>query len=168
MKAIASLIIISAISVCVFGETPAVPSRGEIKTAASYILSCDCGNSVGDPGYAEKAKILKDAGAAIVPVLTELVGDKSLSTWFVANAARSASQYPLSTDFRTALRTRRDDRQFDHDPGALLGVFEYFAISGDASDLKWMESAINRMDESRKYFAARPMKKLRERLAPKN
>src|SRR5690349_22568295 len=99
-------------------DTPAIPSKDAIKKAAAYIYSCDCGNSVADPGYPESARVLRDSGPAIVPALVELVPDKTLSAWFAGNAGRVATRHPLSEPLRAALRLRREDKSFDSDPGA--------------------------------------------------
>ena len=148
-------------------DTPAIPSKDAIKKATAYIFSCDCGNSVSDPGYPESAKILRDAGPAIVPALVELVPDTTLSAWFVGNAGRVATKHPLSEPLRAALRLRREDKSFDSDPGAMLGVFEYFATFGDHTDLAWMEAAVSRLDDSRRPYATKPIQQLRERLSRK-
>jgi hypothetical protein len=147
-------------------DAPSKPSKDAIKNAAAYILSCDCGHCVEDPGYAENAKLLKDAGEALVPVLVELVADKTLSTWFVNNAAYRAGSFPFSQPFCDALRLRREDEQFDHDSGAMLGVFDYFGRFGDRTDLEWMERAMSRLDD-RGIYAQHHVQKLRERLARK-
>lgn len=141
------------------------PSRDALKKAASYILSCDCGNSKLDPGYQESSKLLSDAGAALIPVLVELLGDDEQSTWFVNRAARCASGFPFSQPFCDALRLRRDDKRFDHDSGAMLGVFDYFAKFGDSTDLAWMEAAVSRLEIPQ--YAAASIQQLRERLSRK-
>lgn len=135
-----------------------------LRNAAVQVLSADCGNSVFDPGYQEHAQMLKEAGPAVVPVLTELVADKGRSVWFVSNAARTVSVYPFSEPFRQALRGRRDDPIFRLDHGARLGVFEYFAAFGDAADLAWMEEAAGSLDETRRPYADKPIGELRRRL----
>jgi hypothetical protein len=104
-------------------DAPASATKAALKKAAAYILSCDCGNSGSDPGYRENAKLLKDAGVAVIPVMVELLDDDKLSTWFVSSAAYRASQFPFSQAFSDALRRRRDDKRFDYDSGAMLGVY---------------------------------------------
>jgi hypothetical protein len=97
-------------------DAPKPPAKEEIRAAAAYILSCDCGNSVMDPGYAEKSAVLEQAGAAVVPILTEMLADKTLSPWFVQAATARAGWYGFSPAFHKALRLRREDRRFDDDP----------------------------------------------------
>ena len=147
-------------------DAPAAPSKDALKKAAAFILSCDCGHSVSDPGFPENAKLLADAGPAIVPVLVEMLADDARSTWFVSSAAHRASTFPFSEPFRDALRRRRDDKRFDQDSGAMLGVYEYFAREGDDADLLWMERSLSRLDD-RRNSAAKSVQKLRERLPRK-
>lgn len=145
-------------------DGPKVPAKEEIRAAAAYILSCDCGNSVEDLGYAEKSGVLEQAGAAVVPILTEMLADEKLSAWFVQNAAAQAGRYGFSPAFHEALRLRREDRRFDEDPGAFLGVYAYFARFGDKTDPAWMEKSLGRFDDRRR-IAEESVRKLRVRLA---
>jgi hypothetical protein len=117
-----------------------------------------------DPGYPEHAQLLNDAGPAVVPVLTEMVGDRHLSAWFVSSAAHWAARYPFDERFRQALRGRRDDSEFGHDHGARLGVFRYFVAFGDESDLAWMERAAETLDKRRRPIGDEEIRKLRARL----
>lgn len=166
MKTFISLILFVLIHSLAEAADP-TPSKDAIKKAAAYILSCDCGNAVSDPGFAESSKILKDAGPAIIPALVELVPDTKLSPWFVGNAGGIATNYPFSEPLRAALRVRREDKAFEHDPGAMLHLFDYFVAFGDQHDLVWMESAISRMEPFRRSYAAKPLQKFRERIFSK-
>jgi hypothetical protein len=144
--------------------SPAPSTPEALRRAAAQVLSADCGLSVCDPGYPEHAQLLKDAGPAVVPVLTEMVGDRHLSAWFVSRAAHWAARYPLDERFRQALRGRRDDPEFGHDHGARLGVFRYFVAFGDESDLAWMERAAETLDATRRPIGDEEIRKLRARL----
>lgn len=144
---------------------PAVPTPEELRRAAEQVLSSDCGNSVLVGGYQEHARMLRDAGPAVLPVLTEMVADERLSVWFVGRAADTASAFALSKPFRQALRGRRDDPRFGHDHGARLAVFDYFAAFGDATDLAWMVRAAGTLDEARRPYADKPIGVLQRRLA---
>lgn len=166
MKTRILLLFLVSVVVADGADVPAAASKDALKKAAAYILSCDCGNSAGDPGYAENAKLLNDAGPEIVPVLVELLADDKLSTWFVSNSAYRASRFPFSQRYCDALRRRRDDKRFDHDSGAMLGVYEYFAQVGDRTDLEWMERSLSRLDDRRTY-AEKSVQKLRDRLSRK-
>jgi hypothetical protein len=152
-------LVAAALAVAGCRPAPEAEAPEALRRAAAQVLSADCGNSVFDAGYQEHARILKDAGPAVVPVLTEMVADRGLSIWFVGNAAQ-----PDSEAFRQALRGRRDDPAFGHDHGARLAVFDYFAACGDASDLAWMERAAESLDETRRTYADEPIGELRRRL----
>ncbi len=135
-----------------------------LKEAIAYELSCDCGNSAGAAVFQERAKLVHGAGAAVVPLLAELVADRSMSPWFVSSAASFACQYPFSDELRNALRLRRSDSQFQRDPGGLFGIFDYFVAFGDREDLKWMEMAVNNLSEERRPRVFKRIKKFQERL----
>ena len=167
MKTHISLLFFAAALIANGADAPVAPSKDAIKKAAAFVLSCDCGNSVSDPGYLENYNLLKIAGPAIVPALVELIPDKTLSVWFVGSASSVAIRHPFSEPLRAALRLRREDKTFDSDSGAMIGVLAYFAAFGDQSDLAWMESAVARLDESRRPYATKPIQQLRERLSRK-
>jgi hypothetical protein len=110
-------------------------NAADIRAAAVTVLSNWCGNSFEDASFREQARILNEAGPAIVPMLTEMVADRSMSDWFVGNACYQAARHPFSDGFRDAVRSRRDG------PGVCLhAMFAYFGQFGDESDLRWLES----------------------------
>lgn len=139
----------------------------KLKEAVSCVLSCDCGNSGESAIFQERAKLIHDAGPAIVPLLAELVADQSMTPWFVGSAASTACQHPFSDELRNALRLRRSDPRFQHDPGGLFGIFDYFVAFGDRDDLKWMETAVTKLSEERRPRVFKRIKKLQERLNQK-
>lgn len=110
-------------------------SKPDIREATIRVLSNTCGNSLGDPSFREQSKLVNEAGPGIVPLLTELVSDPANSDWLVGNACRQAVRYPFSTEFRDAVRTRRDERRID-----LQAMFEYFGQFGDQTDLLWLQA----------------------------
>jgi hypothetical protein len=146
--------------------TPAA-NHEALKKAAASILSCDCGNSVLDPEYTEQSKLLADAGATLIPVLTELVADPKLSPWFVAQASSKVSKFPFSQEFDSALRKRRVDAGFVSDPGAFLILIAYYADHGTADDLLWIEQRVSGMEQYRRDYAAKALDRFRERLKNK-
>jgi hypothetical protein len=141
--------------------------NAELKEALSRVLSCDCGNSAETAVLQRQSKLIHDAGPKIVPLLAELVVEPSMSPWFVGNAARTACQYPFVEEMRNAVRLRRSDPSFEHDPGGLFGIFDYFVLFGDHSDLTWMENAVTSLSEERRPRVLVRIKKLQERLNKK-
>lgn len=157
------------LTICGFACLSAAEGRSpdqtaKLKEALSHVLSCDCGNSAESAVFQEQAKLIHDAGSAIVPLLAELVADQNMSPWFVGSAASTACQHPFSEELRNALRLRRSDPRFQHAPGGLFGIFDYFVAFGDRDDLKWMEMAVTKLSEERRPRVFKRIQKLQERL----
>lgn len=145
-------------------QTEPVASPEALKSAVYDVLLVDCWNCMNSPEYRAQEKVLRDAGPAVVPLLTEMVADKELTAWFVGRMAHLASQHPLSEAFRQALRARRDDPDFVIDPDASFRVSIYFASYGDATDLAWMQGVADSLDEIDRISFDDPIAKLRQRL----
>lgn len=138
----------------------AAPTDAEVKEALIWVHSSWCGNTDTD----KQSKVIQEAGNRVLPLLTELIADDSLSPWFYGSASYRAKQEPLSQSFRQAMRARRDDARFDSDSGPFTMVFDYFAAVGDESDLRWMRSAKSRLDSARFEYGERSVQALEKRL----
>lgn len=143
MKSVLQFVLLSCLASSGICEAkPQLPSEAQMRKAALQIYSADCGLSHADPGYEESEAVLKKAGPAVLPVVARIIAEKACTPWFIGNASRAASRFPVSRAFDDALRSHRDDKDFNHDPSVLLGVFEYYATHGDEADLKWIEAKI--------------------------
>jgi hypothetical protein len=138
----------------------AAPTDAEVKEALVFVHSSWCGNTDTD----KQSKIIQEAGGRVLPLLTELIADDSLSPWFYGSASYRAKQEPFSEAFRHAMRARREDERFNSDSGSFTMVFDYFAAVGDESDLRWMRSAKSRLDSGRLEYGERSVQALEKRL----
>jgi hypothetical protein len=142
------------------------PERQMLKWAAHRILSpLGCGMVRFDPDYQQAFKLFTNTGAAILPVVAELVAEEDTSVYIVTSAAWTATRYPLCEPLRAALRNRRTDPKLRHDNyEAMCNLFNYFVKFGDASDLCWLEKATGQLQESQRKLGEERVKELRERL----
>jgi hypothetical protein len=141
-------------------------TRKQLKEAAHRVYSVWCGNSMASPGYQADAALVKGAGAGILPVLAELVAEKHTSDHVARGALQTAADYPLSVEFRTAARTRRDREALPYgNYWAMERWFLYFVRFGDETDLMWMEKAVRQLREEDRPRGEEHLRQLRARLA---
>jgi hypothetical protein len=112
----------------------------------------------------KQSKVIQKAGSRVLPLLTEMIADDSLSPWFYGSASYRAKEAPFPQAFRHAMRARREDERFDADSGSFTMVFDYFAAVDDESDLRWMRTAKNRLDSSLLEYGERSIQAFEKRL----
>ena len=83
MRLILSLALIKAAS-----SLAAAPTDAEVKEALIWVHSSWCGNTDTD----KQSKIIQEAGSRVLPLLTELIADDTLSLWFYGSASYRAKQ----------------------------------------------------------------------------
>jgi hypothetical protein len=164
MKILLAIIVCLSFHSLGFAEDSSVSDEKLRQATVSY-LSCWCGVEMTEPQYQENARIVKDAGANIMPLLAALLLDSSLSDTAVGAAAHVATAFPYSLTFHKALQTRRDDEGIVGNPIAVLYILTYLEKYGDDSDLVWIQHLTPKLAAGRQHEAVAASAQLKRRLS---